>query len=204
MLFCCTSCTSYDFFRCVSRDAPLSWNVGKVCDFADVAQHAPIATLTGSEQSPEACTVTCYNQPQCTYFNYDTVTDSCTMFQRCSSTTTVGSGAQIATYVRSEAVMSDVFSQVGDMGNGRCDYADVSQRATYSQLDGGMNAFVDCLAACYTRGDCNYFVYTEGYCDLFSTCKNTVPSLNSVTHGRNTKANVHGQLHEVCPCNGNQ
>eukprot|EP00041_Stephanoeca_diplocostata_P003333 m.33589 g.33589 ORF g.33589 m.33589 type:complete len:796 (+) comp14244_c0_seq2:392-2779(+) len=167
---------------------------GKICDDSEAAQRVPQASLDGLGHTRDVCALACYNQSQCVYFNYAADTGACTMFSRCDRTVAAAEPPAV-TYVRSAAVMGDLFSMIGTPSTTRCDVS--SQQALIGRLEGDNRVFVDCLAACYTQQSCNFFVFSDGTCELFQSCDDSVPSTNSETYVRNTKASVHDQLHDV-------
>lgn len=169
---------------------------GKVCDMNVASQLAPTPALFGIGNSREDCLLACYKQRRCVYFNFNSATGTCDMFQQCTRHIAIDVSV-VATYVRSVAVHGDSFSIKYEAGQLRCDYHNASQRAMVNTLIGRGHELVECVSTCYTHSDCNYFVFTPtGYCHMFSSCDTKTRSKTATTYVRRAYMERHA-LHDV-------
>eukprot|EP00041_Stephanoeca_diplocostata_P039177 m.1596983 g.1596983 ORF g.1596983 m.1596983 type:complete len:616 (-) comp25343_c2_seq10:6183-8030(-) len=118
------------------------------------------------------------------------------MFQQCiQQVSDVQSTA--TTYIRNPSIHSDAFSIMNLAGNPRCNYQNMSQRATISTLIGRGHKILECMTVCYMQSDCAYFVYSPtGYCHMFSSCIDRKGSRADVTYVRRGYENKHA-LHDI-------
>lgn len=150
------------------------------CD--NKAHSASYRSLGGGGHTEEECLAACDSRKNCGFAVFLALKGFCHLFSgTCTSTVAAKAGSRYWVKVGgAEIPQIPGYSREENI----CDKDDVSNiRSGRYSLGGGGHSFLACTAACTSRQDCNFFLFSNtGFCNMFETCPVRVASTNKIMY----------------------